>query len=245
MHLAAAARTAMVAAPSTIVSSLSLPMFVDLCASMAPFAAVFVFAAPFPTIQKIKRDKSVGTLPLLPYSSMTASAFLWTTYGLLRRESNIWSCNVIGLVLGLFYMVKFIRLSPKALPTLPGTVRQHVQAVLAIVTATLLLALSPLTNPAGLIGPVGVLLTIAMFASPLSALKTVLQTKSAASIPLPFTLASLTNCFLWSVAGVLKYQDANIYVPNLLGLTFSAAQAGLKLFYGNGPKAYAPEVLPM
>jgi solute carrier family 50 protein (sugar transporter) len=244
MHLAAAARTAMVAAPTAIVSSLSSPMFVDLCASMAPVAAILVFAAPFPTIQKIKRDKAVGTLPLLPYSSMAASAFLWTTYGILRRESNIWSCNVVGLVLGLFYMVNFIRHSPKASPTLPGSVRLHIQAVLAIVTATLLLALSPLANPAGQIGPVGVFLTIAMFASPLSALKTVLHTKSAASIPLPFTLASLTNCFLWSVSGVLKYQDANIYVPNLLGLTFSAAQAGLKLFYGDGPKAYTPD-LPM
>ena len=219
-------------------------MFVDLCTNMAPFAAVFVFMAPFPTIKKVREGKTVGTLPLLPYSSMAASAFIWTAYGILRGEPKIWSSNVIGLFLGLYYMFYFIQHSPKAAPTLPGSVRQHTVSVIIVFAATLMVALSPVMNPAALIGPFGLALTIGMFASPLSALKTVVQTKSAASIPLPFTIASLVNCLAWSVAGLFRMKDFNVYFPNLLGLSFSLAQVALKLTYGDGIKGHAAQ-LPM
>ena len=229
----------------SVFSPVASPMFVDLCTNAAPFAAIFVFMAPFPTVKKIRQDKTVGTLPLLPYSSMVASAFLWSTYGILKGEPKVWSSNLIGLCMGLYYMMSFIRNSPKAAPSLPGSVRLHAVSVLSIIAATLLVAMSPISNPSALIGPCGVLLTIGMFASPLSALKTVVQTKSAASIPLPFTLASLANCLMWSVAGLFRMHDANIYVPNLLGLSFSVAQAALKLVYGNGVKARSTADLPI
>lgn len=243
MRLTAAAQMASAKIP-TAFQTASAPMFVDLCTNVAPFAAILVFMAPFPTIQRVREEKNVGTLPLLPYSSMAASAFIWTTYGLLRGEPKIWSSNVIGLSLGLYYMFHFIKHAPKSAPTLPGTVRQHVGSVLAVFTSTIMVAMSPAMNPAALIGPFGLALTIAMFGSPLSALKTVVQTKSAASIPLPFTIASLTNCLAWSVAGLFRMKDFNIYFPNLLGLSFSIAQVALKLTYGDGVKG-RPAELPM
>lgn len=159
---------------------------------------------------------------------------MWTTYGILRHEPKVWSANVVGLCLGLHYMNEFIRYAPKSAPTLPGSVKQHAMVVIGITAFTLMLALSSMADAASLIGPAAVLLTIALFASPLSALKTVLQTKSAASIPLPFTMASLVNCLMWSVLGLFQMKDSNIYVPNLLGLAFSVAQVALKLVYGDG-----------
>eukprot|EP00977_Amphora_coffeiformis_P000863 scaffold184_cov179-Amphora_coffeaeformis.AAC.22 len=244
MRLVAAAQMASSAIPSAFQTA-SAPMFVDLCTNIAPFAAIFVFMAPFPTIKKVREEKSVGTLPLLPYSSMAASAFIWTTYGILRGEPKIWSSNIIGLFLGLYYMFYFVKHSPKAAPTLPGSVRQHTGSVLTVIVATLMVSLSGVVNPAALIGPFGLALTIGMFASPLSALKTVIQTKSAASIPLPFTLASLVNCLAWSVSGLFRIKDFNIYFPNLLGLSFSLAQLVLKLTYGDGTKGHGVKPLPM
>lgn len=73
-----------------------------------------------------------------------------------------------------------------------------------------------------------------MFGSPLAALRTVLQTKSAKSIPLPFTLATVLNCFLWSVFGVMELNDKNVFVPNLLGLGLGLWQVILKIIYGDG-----------
>lgn len=223
-----------IAAPITAISIRNPGMFVDFCSQLAPAAAIAVFLAPLPTVQTVMRDRAVGTLPLLPYSSMVASAVLWATYGLLKNEASIWTANGAGLVLGLYYMYQFLQFAPKSSPTLPGSKAQHVKAVLGISAVSLIAAASPL--PPSILGSVGVLITIILFGSPLAALKTVIQTKSAKAIPLPFTLASTINCFLWSVAGLFKMKDVNVYFPNLVGLTFSLAQVFLKLFYGNGTK---------
>ena len=94
-------------------------------------------------------------------------------------------------------------------------------------------ALFPVDEAASIIGNMAVLFCVAMFGSPLASLKTVLKTKSAKSIPLPFTLATVVNCVLWSVAGIFQMHDIKVYFPNVLGLTFGMAQVALKLMYGD------------
>lgn len=84
-----------------------------------------------------------------------------------------------------------------------------------------------------MVGNLGIFLCVVMFASPLAAVKVVLQTKSADAIPLPFTLASVVNCIFWSVSGLFDLHDYAIYVPNLLGLAFSLVQLLLKIIYGS------------
>jgi len=190
------------------------------------------------TIRKMSADKSVGSLPLLPYSSMVASAFIWVTYGILKGEPKIWSSNGIGLILGAYYFVEFMRHSPEKSKTLPGAKLQHKQAVAAVLLATTAAAIAPLSilsSPCTWIGRAGVVFCLVMFASPLSALGTVLQQRSAKAIPLPLAVTSVVNCFLWSVAGLFQMKDVNVYFPNLLGLSFGLAQVALKLFFGDGP----------
>ena len=111
----------------------------------------------------------------------------------------------------MFYFLKFAKFAPKFAPTLPGTIRQHVYAILSVFSATIgLIYMSPFKDPAAIIGQAAVVFCIALFGSPLAALKTVLETKSAKSIPLPFTLATIANCFLWSITG-FEMNDFNIY----------------------------------
>mmetsp|Transcript_82379 Transcript_82379/g.123636 ORF Transcript_82379/g.123636 Transcript_82379/m.123636 type:complete len:227 (-) Transcript_82379:210-890(-) len=210
-------------------------MFVSFCGNLAPIAAIVVFCAPFPTIQQVKKDKSVGSLPLLPYSSMIGNCILWVAYGMLKHESKIWGTNSIGLLLGGYYFLSFVKHSPRASPTLPGTVQQHIGACVAVVLGIfVVIVVSPFADPAEAIGNTAVFFCVAMFASPLAALKTVLVTRSAESIPLPFTIATVMNCFCWSVMGLLDMHDFNVYFPNLLGLAFGLAQVGLKLVFGHG-----------
>jgi len=198
-------------------------------------------AKPYPTIQQIQKDKSVGNLPLLPYSSMIANCSLWVAYGILTKASKVWFTNLVGLLFALYYFLKFIKhVTPKS-TSLPGTVKQHVQACLALIffsAAWVLICYLTVRRQnmwmpyaAILIGNIAVVFCLLMFASPLAALRVVLQTRSAASIPLPFTLATILNCFLWSVAGLGELKDFNIYFPNLLGLTFGLIQVGLKIYF--------------
>ena len=179
----------------------------------------------------------MGSLPLLPYSSMFANCFLWLTYGVLKGEIKIWGTNGVGLLFAVYYILRFVRYAPAKSATLPGSIRQHVNFNLAVVVGTTLILFFPLSDPTDFIGNLGVLFCVAMFGSPLAALKTVIQTKSAKSIPLPFTLATVLNCFLWSVFGLLEMKDVNIYLPNLLGLACGMGQVALKLLYGDGTGA--------
>lgn len=225
----------------------AVPGWVKFCSNTAPLAAIVVFTAPYPTIQRIQKNRSVGNLPLLPYSSMIASSFLWSVYGVLLKESKIWLTNSVGLVFGLYYFLNFIKHTQQKATSLPGTVRQHFQGCFAIVAGSaawvLICYLTVrrkgmwMEYAAGFIGNTAVVFCMLMFASPLSALKAVLRTKSAKSIPLPFTLATILNCFLWSVAGLGEFHDFNVYFPNLLGLAFGLIQVGLKILFDYGSSA--------
>ena len=210
-------------------------LWVRLCGFLAPIASVVVGLSPFPTVHRIVHDGKVGDFPLLPYTVMIISATMWFAYGLLRGEAQIWACNGIALVMGLYYLLNYIRFAHTAstATTLPGTVEQHIHAALFTMMACVLWTILQFSgqDPAWLIGKVGMVFGVLLFASPLTVLRVVIETKSALSIPLPFTIASTINCFLWSVSGLWQLGDPNIYIPNLLGLGFSLAQLALKVYY--------------
>ena len=166
---------------------------------------------------------------------MIANCLLWGTYGALKKEPKIWVTNGIGLVFGIFYFLRFIKFAPPRSPSFPGSIGQHMSACVGVlVTAVLTTALLPAGDAANILGNLAVLFCIAMFGSPLSSLKTVIQTKSARSIPLPFTIATCLNCVFWSVVGIFQMKDMKVYIPNVLGLSFGLAQVALKLIFGNG-----------
>lgn len=157
------------------------------------------------------------------------------TYGLLKKEPKVWSCNSFSFLLGIYYFASFVKHSPKFSPTLPGSVSQHVRTSVGVIVAGLAVAATqPTMKAASILGSAGVCICIALFASPLAALKTVFKTKSAESIPLPFAIAATANCFLWSVVGVLDMKDINIWLPNILGLACGLLQIALKLWFGDG-----------
>jgi len=219
----------------------SSPAFVAACGQAAPIVSSGVFLSPVPTVQNIMADQDVGKLPLLPYSSMVVSAFLWTSYGLLKKDSKVWAPNAFGLFCGINYFYQFQKNCSVKAKDLPGTVSQHIQGTTAFIALACLLAATLSVEVASnLIGKLGVFVCVVLFASPLVALKTVIQTKSAKSIPLPFTLTCILNCFLWTVYGI-DVRDFNIFFPNFLGLLASLAQFGVILFYGKGK----PQQLPI
>eukprot|EP00957_Ditylum_brightwellii_P038826 2934714-Ditylum_brightwellii.AAC.1 len=149
--------------------------------------------------------------------------------------------NSVGLLLGSYYFTTFRRHVSIGAANLPGTASQHWNG-LVIFIAFILLVATTLTKDLAVefIGELGILICMIMFASPLSTMKVVIETKSADSIPLPFTIACVINCVLWSVVGVLDMNDFNIYFPNLAGLAAGSAQLVLKGLYGNRKSRQLP-----
>ena len=87
------------------------------------------------------------------------------------------------------------------------------------------------------IGYAGCSLTMFMFLGPLTAIRVVLRDRSAASLPLAFTLAGTANCTLWTSYGALVIHDPFVYAPNGIGLGFSLVQLALTARFGTGPPA--------
>ena len=232
--------------PDVVESTTSMSFIVQLCGALAPTASVVVGISPSWTIQQISKERSVGAYPLLPYSTMIVNAALWFIYGLLKSNVSVWSGNGICLLLGIAYFIIYIRHSPPASSILPGTVQQHIQCVVGMVLAAVLIGTLPILNdPAQLIGSVGCIIVVILFASPMVVLRQVIQSKDARSIPLPFTVACTVNCFLWTVYGFWGVRDFYIYFPNALGLILSVAQLVLKAYYSDKNKNGFNKVLQM
>lgn len=221
----------MVLIQTTPITSKSLSPWIMLCSKYAPYASTVVFMAPIPTIRKMIVSRTVGGLPLLPYSSMVANCFVWLVYGLLIQEKKVWISNALGAGLALLYCNEYRKYSAKT----PFKIfERHVYTVsfLAMLTSFFALAL-PSQVAKNVVGVEGVLLCVLLFASPLATLKQVIETKSAHLIPIPFTVACLINCILWVIVGWFELNDFMIYAPNLLGFACTLAQVGLKLVYGS------------
>ena len=224
-------QTNVITQSATEATVLSWAAFVNMCEVMSPFGSVILSLAPLPTILQVAQDKTVGKLPLLPYSTMIANSSLWLMYGLLKNLTSVSRCSVVGVTMGAYYIAVFVQHCGPNASNLPGTVIQHVQGAGAIILINLCLAVSGIGHASEIIGKEGVIICIILFASPLSTMQSVIATKSAESIPLPFTLACLVNCMTWFVAGYWKMQDFNIYFPNVLGIVSAAAQVVLKCMF--------------
>lgn len=163
---------------------------------------------------------------------MIANGFVWALYGHLARLPNVKWSNIIGIMLGSYYFKEW---TGAASASVSGAILYHKLAITWIVLINSFVAARlPRKVATDIVGKEGVFVFVLLFASPLSALKGVIASKSAAAIPLPFTVASTINCSLWSVVGLLLMNDFNIYFPSMLGLLCAMIQLFLKGIYGDG-----------
>lgn len=204
------------------------PAWLSFCGAMAPISSVILYMAPIPTVLAFSKKKKVGDLPLLPYTSMLSNAFVWVVYGIINSQPKLWTANSVGFVLSLYYFISFARFAPEGVGGLPGSLNQHIQGFVAIAASTLYFVKANKKVP---IGNLGVLINMAMYASPLAAVKIVLAAKSSEAIPLPLTVASLLSCIFWTVTGYLDMKDPYVYAPTVVGIVFGLMQVSLKLVF--------------
>ncbi len=162
MYTPTMARTA--ASKATVVDKQTVsmkhdrPKWLEVCNQIAPATSVLCSLAPLPTIFEVSRSKSVGDLPLLPYSSMAANGLIWALYGWLTDSPQVKWANVAGTLLGSYYWKEFKKYSKVGSSNLPGTMKQHLFAITWIVLAnTFVLSNFSKKQAADIIGKEGVL----------------------------------------------------------------------------------------
>jgi len=100
------------------------------------------------------------------------------------------------------------------------------------VAAFLLLLLFFAENPQPLLGGIGAVVTVLMFASPLSQMMVVVYSKSTETMSLPLSATSAAATLSWTLYGYLR-GDAFVMVPNGLGLLLALLQLSLFVIYRN------------
>eukprot|EP00928_Gymnodinium_smaydae_P073638 TRINITY_DN56801_c0_g1_i1.p1 TRINITY_DN56801_c0_g1~~TRINITY_DN56801_c0_g1_i1.p1 ORF type:complete len:332 (+),score=38.47 TRINITY_DN56801_c0_g1_i1:23-1018(+) len=184
-------------------------------------------------MRRIRREQSVGKLPLLPYSAMATQGMVWTTYGLLVGNPAIWSPNFCAMILGLHYWSVYRKYCPEKADWLPMQQKHHgvAFAFTAALCALTSLAADP-TTAVTVLGLTGNLMTLTMFGGPLAATRTVIQEQSTRSMPFGFTCAVNLNCNLWFFYAYFMLNDPYIYVQDGIGLLLTTVQLALFARYG-------------
>lgn len=81
-----------------------------------------------------------------------------------------------------------------------------------------------------IVGFAAVGVNISLYASPFETIRQVLNTKSAATLPIAMCSVAAVNCSLWLICSIVD-NDMFILTPNVIGVTLSAIQVTLYVMH--------------
>jgi len=202
-----------------------------------PLCAQFLFASALQAIMQFRQNKTTGKLSGLAPASMAVNCTLWSTYGFLVAHGTSQICdwtitlpNLSGLALGCVYSYFYQKYCP------PGAFNKYLLGGGAVFLT--LGGASAVLDPLMLkdaVGYTAAAAAVVLMASPLATIKTVIEEKSTAALPLIPSIAVLCNASTWTCYGLLVVHDPVIWVPNGLGLTAGLVQMGCYATYGLPP----------
>jgi len=195
-------------------------------------AAWLLFLAPASTMKRIIRTRNIGDFSPLPYLISMLQCLLWTVYALPQvtpDKTQPLITNGVGFLLQLVYVLIFIRFAQSKRGAMLVKFAIAIVAAAALCVCSLVIAPgvwhdfkenvpiaahSPQTT---LLGWICSVLNVAMYASPLSVVFTVIERRSVKNMPLPLTLGCGLCSAFWT-AFAFMVCDYFILVPNALGL---------------------------
>ncbi|KAJ7563711.1 hypothetical protein O6H91_03G124100 [Diphasiastrum complanatum] len=195
--------------------------------------AVALFIAPLPTFWTLMKKKSTMEYSGLPYVCTLFNCLLWIFYGMpfVKPHSMlIITINGFGCAIELIYLTVYIIYADrknqlKVLGMLLAVILAF--TVVAVLTVTVLHTHNSRTT---VVGSVCVVVAIAMYVSPLSIMKLVIQTRSVEYMPFLLSLFVFLNSMAWT-SYALVTKDIFIGIPNGLGCLSGVAQLALYVFY--------------
>ena len=205
-----------------------LPLL-KICATLAGSA---LNLTPLMTAYTMSLRGTVGKVSPVPFLMVSFNGFCWSIYGsVLRNWFPLVAANAVGASTGLAALCVYASYArdERARQLLTFLIATTFGVIGFTRDALVDPLLAPLTQMR--LGTLCVFVTVLMFASPLVTVKEVLRTRSAASMSLPMTIASLTSCSFWLGFGTCV-NDVFIYFPNIAGLILSALQLALFAKFG-------------
>ncbi|KMS98987.1 hypothetical protein BVRB_3g067230 [Beta vulgaris subsp. vulgaris] len=198
--------------------------------------SLLMFLSPVSTFKSIVEQRDTKEFESVPYICTLLNASLWTYYGIIKPELLVSTINGFGVVVELVYVILFLIFAPRRMKVktwiLVGILDVGFFAA-AIVVPKLALQVSHQVDALGIICAG---LNIVMYGSPLSAMKTVVTTKSVEYMPFLLSFFLFLNGATWTLYAVLRW-DIYLLVPNGTGCFLGAVQLVLYAIYRNAKPA--------
>lgn len=197
----------------------------------APVACLsFLLLSPINVCRKVAAAKSVGSLKSAPFFAVTNACVAWLAFGIQLQDLVIILPNAMGLGLSAYYLHTYANncKDPSALrPSFLGS------GLLAAGVTGAVVAFPE--QSVTYIGYLASALAVWLSVSPLTALKTVVQEKSTAALPLGISVGVVLNNASWVAYGLCVAHNPFLVFPNGLGLTAGLLQLSMFGFYGLPP----------
>nr|XP_043622764.1 bidirectional sugar transporter SWEET2 [Erigeron canadensis] len=191
-----------------------------------------LFISPIPTFQRIIRNRSTEQFSGMPYIYALMNCLICAWYGTPFISSDnilVTTVNSAGAVFQLTYIIIYISCAEKRKKFNMSALLLAVFGVFAVIVIGSLLV-TDLEVRHLLIGFLSCATLISMFASPLSVMNLVIQTKSVEFMPFYLSLSTFLMSTAFMLYGIFNF-DAFIYVPNGIGTILGIAQLVLYFYY--------------
>ncbi|CAH0480555.1 unnamed protein product [Peronospora belbahrii] len=204
-------------------------------------SALYMCASPASNVFQIHLRRDVGNASLLPFATLWVCNHIWMLYGYVTGNMfPVFATYAIGDALSIIFLAVYIRWTTER----KAVFKTCAIALFcnAVVTAYVILGKNggfrhSQQTMTLTIGVSAIVSSLALYASPLAAVKIVLQTRSSASLPFGMILAGTINNLLWVGYGVLVY-DLFVIVPTSVNAALGLVQVALYgVYYPSHSKA--------
>ncbi|KAH7543015.1 bidirectional sugar transporter SWEET17 isoform X1 [Ziziphus jujuba] len=199
-----------------------------------------LYLSPADVFWRILKRKSTEEFESIPYVSKLLNAYFWVYYGLIKPKSLlVATINIFGGVVEVIFLTIFLLYAPPRMKTRTAILVAVLDVgfpAAAILLTQFLLHGEKRIDVAGLFC---VIFSMIAYASPLSAMKTVVLTNSVEYMPFFLSLIFFVNGGVWTIYAVLA-KDLFVGIPNGTGFLLGTAQLILYGIYWK-PKSQTPK----
>lgn len=190
-----------------------------------------LYLSPIPTFWRILKRRSTEEFESLPYICKLLNAYFWIYYGLIEPDSLlVATVNMFGAVVEIIFLIIFLLFAPsrmKARTAILVAILDVGFPAAAVLLTQFMLHGEMRIAVAGLLC---VVFSMIAYASPLSAMKTVVTTKSVEYMPFLLSFIFFLNGGVWTSYAFLA-KDLFVGIPNGTGFLLGAAQLILYAMY--------------
>ncbi|QCD76498.1 bidirectional sugar transporter N3-like [Vigna unguiculata] len=194
--------------------------------------SVMVYLAPARTFQKIYKKKSTQSFQSLPYLVALFSSSLWLFYASFdfKHSLLIITINSFGCVTEIIYILIFVKYADRDAKNL--TIKLFAVMNLGCLASIVLVVRCAVDQSKRvlIIGWICDVVSVIVFASPLSVVFQVIRTKSVQFMPFCLSFSLLLNAIMWLAYGLFN-KDMCVAMPNVGGLALGLLQMLLHVIY--------------